>query len=85
MGDMVTGMVHGPNLSILHAAPQVGAPPGSTSRGRGLMNRFKWDTAHRGNRCGHAWCTDCKTRRGRNRGNRNVRHAVRVALHRLTG
>lgn len=46
------------------------------------MTRYKWDTAHRGNRCGHSYCTDCKTRRGRNRGNRRVRHRIRMALHR---
>jgi hypothetical protein len=49
------------------------------------MSRWKRDTAHPGRRCGHAWCTACKTRRGRNRGNRNARHAVRAALRSLTG
>jgi hypothetical protein len=44
------------------------------------MSKFKWESAHPGNRCGHAYCTDCKTRRGRNRGNRRVRHQVRAAL-----
>ena len=48
------------------------------------MAKFKWDTVHRGNRCGHSWCSDCRKRRGRNRGNRNLRHAIRITLHRVT-
>ena len=47
------------------------------------MRKWKWDSAHGGRRCGHAWCSTCKTRRGRNRGNRNGRHRVRAALRRL--
>ncbi len=47
------------------------------------MAKYKWDTAHRGNRCGHTHCTDCKTRRGQNQGNRKIRHAARMALRRL--
>lgn len=31
-------------------------------------------------RCGHRWCRDCRTKRGRNRGNRRVRHAIRAFL-----
>lgn len=43
--------------------------------------RWSYDRAHAARRCGHTYCTDCQTRRGSNRGNRNVRHAARVALH----
>ena len=42
--------------------------------------RWKWDSAHHARRCGHSYCTDCATRRGRNRGNRRVRHAVRQMM-----
>lgn len=31
-------------------------------------------------RCDHGWCSDCKTRRGRNRGNRRIRHMAKAAL-----
>ena len=44
------------------------------------MKSWKYDTAHPARRCGHSWCSDCRTRRGRNRGNRRVRHAIRTAL-----
>ena len=44
------------------------------------MAKWNWESAHRGNRCGHAWCTGCRTRRGHNRGNRRLRHAIRTAL-----
>lgn len=47
------------------------------------MAKWKWDTAHKARRCGHAHCTDCQTRRGRNQGNRNQRHAVRAVLRKL--
>jgi hypothetical protein len=30
--------------------------------------------------CGHAHCTDCRTKRGRNRGNRRARQAIRRLL-----
>lgn len=49
------------------------------------MRHWKRDTAHPGHRCGHAWCSDCRTRRGNNRGNRNERHRIRTVLGRLTG
>ena len=48
------------------------------------MRKFKWESAHKGNRCGHSWCTQCKTRRGSNQGNRRVRHRIRQLL-RLEG
>lgn len=47
------------------------------------MKRWKWDTVHGGRRCGHTYCSDCRKRRGRNRGNRNDRRRVRLALRRL--
>lgn len=47
------------------------------------MTRYKYDSAHPGRRCGHAWCSDCQTRRGRNRGNRRVRHRVKALLRSL--
>jgi hypothetical protein len=31
-------------------------------------------------RCRHPWCSDCRTRRGRNRGNRRDRREARAAL-----
>lgn len=40
------------------------------------------DTAQKRARCPHPWCTDCRTRRGRNRGNRRDRHAIRALLRR---
>lgn len=36
-------------------------------------------------RCGHPWCTDCRTKRGRNRGNRRIRHAIKALLHNERG
>jgi hypothetical protein len=47
------------------------------------MRKHNADTAKSGRRCGHGWCTDCQTRRGRNRGNRNARHAARALLSAL--
>jgi hypothetical protein len=44
------------------------------------MAKWKWDSAHGGKRCGHSYCSGCQTRRGRNRGNRRVRHAVKTLL-----
>ena len=49
------------------------------------MKKYKADNMHRSKDCGHSWCSDCRTRRGRNRGNRNQRHAVRMVLSKLTG
>jgi hypothetical protein len=48
------------------------------------MKRYNPDTAQKRARCKHPWCTDCRKRRGRNYGNRNERHRVRMALARLT-
>lgn len=31
-------------------------------------------------RCKHPFCTDCLTKRGRNRGNRNARHLIKQLL-----
>lgn len=45
-----------------------------------MATKWKWDSAHRGKRCGHAYCSDCKTRRGRNDGNRRLRHITRLML-----
>lgn len=71
---------------LKYLADDVGAgcprEPGHHSRGAS-MKRFKWESAHPGNRCGHPYCSDCRTRRGRNRGNRNARHRVRGALRQL--
>jgi hypothetical protein len=47
------------------------------------MAKWKWDTKHPTKRCGHGWCSDCKTRRGNNLGNRRVRHAVKALLHKM--
>lgn len=44
------------------------------------MTKWKYDSAHPARRCGHPYCSNCKTRRGRNRGNRRVRHLIRAAL-----
>lgn len=33
-----------------------------------------------GRRCGHTYCSDCATKRGRNRGNRRVRQTVKRIL-----
>lgn len=33
-----------------------------------------------GRRCGHPYCEDCPTKRGRNRGVRRERRAIKVAL-----
>lgn len=49
------------------------------------MRKWKYDTAHPARRCGHSWCSDCKTRRGRNQGNRSIRHAIKTALRKWTG
>lgn len=35
-------------------------------------------------RCGHKYCDECRTKRGRNYGNQRVRVAVKAALRRLT-
>lgn len=45
-----------------------------------MTRAWNYDTAHPARRCGHSWCTECKTRRGRNRGNRNERRGIRTAL-----
>lgn len=31
-------------------------------------------------KCKHTQCSDCQTKRGNNRGNRNERHNVKMAL-----
>lgn len=49
------------------------------------MRKWSYDSAHKARRCGHSWCSDCKKRRGRNRGNRNERHYVKLALRRYVG
>lgn len=33
-------------------------------------------------RCLHGWCSDCRTKRGRNRGNRLERYSARAAIRR---
>lgn len=33
-----------------------------------------------GRRCSHPYCSDCKTRRGNNRGNRRVRQVMKRLL-----
>jgi hypothetical protein len=48
------------------------------------MRKYNPDARH-WSRCGHGWCEACKTRRGRNRGNRNARHAVKAFLGRVRG
>lgn len=35
-------------------------------------------------RCDHGWCSDCKTKRGRNYGNRRVRHMAKAALRKFS-
>jgi hypothetical protein len=47
------------------------------------MSKWKYDTAHPGRRCGHPYCNDCKKRRGNNLGNRRVRHAIKIILHKM--
>lgn len=48
------------------------------------MRKWNADADKRNSRsCGHAFCGDCRTKRGRNRGNRSIRHAVRNALRGL--
>jgi hypothetical protein len=47
------------------------------------MTRYHPDTAQKRARCKHPWCTDCRTRRGNNRGNRTARHAARALLNAL--
>ena len=42
------------------------------------MKRF--NTTRGWGRCKHHYCGDCATRRGNRRGNRNVRHAAKIAL-----
>lgn len=44
------------------------------------MRKYSADRVHWSKGCGHSWCTDCRTRRGRNRGNRNQRRAVKTLL-----
>lgn len=38
-----------------------------------------------GRRCGHAYCRTCKTKRGKNWGNRRNRQAVKRALRETRG
>lgn len=43
---------------------------------------YNYDTSRaNASRCGHAWCSDCRKRRGRNRGNRDIRRKIKTALH----
>lgn len=41
--------------------------------------KFKFDNVGWA-RCKHRFCTDCRTKRGNNRGNRNERHRIRRLL-----
>lgn len=34
--------------------------------------------------CGHGWCRDCRTKRGRNYGNRRMRHMAKAALRKFS-
>lgn len=47
------------------------------------MRKWKYDTEHSAKRCGHSYCSDCKTRRGRNIGNRLIRHGMKLSLNRV--
>lgn len=38
-----------------------------------------------GRRCGHPYCSQCKTKRGTRRGNRRLRKAVKRELRALRG
>jgi hypothetical protein len=67
------------NTGVL--APGATVPVAGTDFEEHAMPKWNYDSAHPARRCGHRYCTSCKTRRGRNRGNRNARHAVRAALH----
>lgn len=40
---------------------------------------------NKANRCAHGWCSDCKTRRGRNRGNRAFRRNGKNVLRKFIG
>ena len=42
--------------------------------------KYHADTARKWARCPHPWCTDCRTRRGHNRGNLRSRREIRSAL-----
>ena len=46
------------------------------------MKHYSPDAQKRA-RCQHSWCTDCRTRRGHNRGNRRLRHLAHTALTQL--
>ena len=46
------------------------------------MSGWKWETHHPARRCGHNHCSDCKTRRGNNRGNRQERRIVQREIRR---
>lgn len=69
-------------------AVRTGLPPPArahtTAREADMQAKCKTDDRRslnqRYTRCGHHFCTDCKTRRGNNRYNRRVRHAVRIEL-----
>lgn len=41
---------------------------------------FKHAASRFARHCGHGWCSDCPTKRGRNRGNRRFRLAGKRAL-----
>jgi hypothetical protein len=45
-----------------------------------MTAKWKYDSKHPGRRCRHAYCSECKTRRGSNLGNRRVRHAISLLL-----
>lgn len=44
------------------------------------MKGRMWSRVGRWSRCGHGYCSDCKTRRGRNLGNRRDRRRIKRVL-----
>jgi hypothetical protein len=46
-----------------------------------MANKFQIE--YPAQRCPYPHCSDCKTRRGNNLGNRRVRHAVKALLHKM--
>lgn len=44
-----------------------------------MKRHFKYDNGKKV-RCGHRWCSDCRTRRGRNYGNRIFRRKARKII-----
>jgi hypothetical protein len=46
------------------------------------MSRRKWnaDAQPMNRRCKHPWCSQCRTKRGSNRGNRITRYSIKRLL-----